>query len=336
MPSLCLTRPGLRVRLESESLIVENEPGAAYPGPNIPHKVPLHDIDRVLLSEKAHLTSPALAELLRRNIPIAIHGYQGKFLGSFLPENPSHGNIRLRQYQRAADPTFTLHIARHLIEAKIYNQRRILQRLAANRASSNPQALAPLNALLSSAARATTLESLRGFEGAAAAHYFDTWSSFLPDTFPFERRSTRPPLNPVNACLSFGATLLYQEATAFLHAHGLDPALGHLHTTEDGRWSLALDLIEPFRPIIVEALTLDLFSHQMLRLRDFESRDGGVFLTREGRGTFILQYERRLERPFSSEHVGHRTTLRLQLEQAALDYKNALDAPETFSPFLMN
>ena len=143
-------------------------------------------------------------------------------------------------------------------------------------------------------------------------------------------------MNPVNACISFGSTLLYNEAVAFIHAHGLDPALGLLHATENGRWSLALDLIEPFRPVFVEALAMDLFSHQILSAKHFEPKNGGVYLNEEGRKKFFLQYERRMERQFLSESVGHRSTLRQQLENQAVMYKSALEAPEKFEPFLMN
>jgi CRISPR-associated protein Cas1 len=103
-----------------------------------------------------------------------------------------------------------------------------------------------LDGLFASVSRSQTIDELRGYEGASTARYFQAWAAFLPEAFPFERRSTHPPLNPVNACISFGATLVYNEMVAFIHAHGLDPSLGLLHSTEDGRWSLALDLIEPF------------------------------------------------------------------------------------------
>jgi CRISPR-associated protein Cas1 len=193
-----------------------------------------------------------------------------------------------------------------------------------------------LDSLVSSLKASRTIDELRGYEGASTARYFQTWARFLPAGFPFERRSTRPPLNPVNACISFGATLVYSETAAFIHAHGLDPALGTLHTTEDGRWSLALDLMEPFRPVLVEALALDLFSHQIVNAYNFEPKNGGVYLNEDGRRKFFLQYERRMERQFLSESVGHRTTLRQQLEQQAVLYKAALESPDTFKPFLMN
>ena len=193
-----------------------------------------------------------------------------------------------------------------------------------------------LDALFAPISRSQTLDELRGYEGASTARYFQAWAAFLPEDFPFERRSTRPPLNSVNACISFGATLLYSEAVAFLHAHGLDPALGLLHSTEDGRWSLALDLLEPFRPVLVEALALDLFSHQILTADHFEPRNGGTYLNEAGRKKFFLQYERRMERQFLSEAAGHRTTLRQQLEHQAVMYKSALEDAAKFQPFLMN
>ncbi len=193
-----------------------------------------------------------------------------------------------------------------------------------------------LDQVLGNVARSSSVDELRGYEGASTARYFQVWAGFLPAGYSFERRSTRPPLNPVNACISFGATLVYNEMVAFIHAHGLDPALGLLHATEDGRWSLALDLIEPFRPALVEALTLDLFSHQIVCGEHFESKNGGTYLNDDGRRRFILQYERRMERQFMSEAVGHRTTLRQQVEQQAVMFKSSLEDPGKFEPFLIN
>ncbi|MDW8309402.1 MAG: CRISPR-associated endonuclease Cas1 [Verrucomicrobiales bacterium] len=345
MPTAILNQPRLRVHLVSERLEIHG-PNPDTGREELLREIPLLDLDRVIASEDVHFTTPALAELLRRGIPIQLFSWNGQFLGSFLPALNPHGATRLRQYQRTLDPAFALQIAGRLVAAKLYNQRRVLQRLAASRSqgdssqpsdpSNTPATLAWLDSLFNSLNTARTLDELRGFEGAATARYFATWATFLPPEFPFERRSTRPPHNPVNACISFAATLLYNEAVAFCHAHGLDPALGTLHATENGRWSLALDLIEPFRPVLVEALALDLFSHQILNPKHFQHRDGGCFLNEDGRKKFFLQYERRLERQFLSEAVGHRTTLRQQLEHHAIMFKTALDHPDTFEPFLMN
>jgi CRISPR-associated protein Cas1 len=279
-----------------------------------------------------------MAALLRASIPINVLGWNGEFLGGFLPALNAHGLARLRQYRQTLEMPFALQMAGRIVTAKLYNQRRVLQRVATSREES-PEvkaALSWLDSLFASLKQSANVDELRGYEGASTARYFQAWASFLPEQFPFEGRSKRPPLNPVNACISFGATVVYMEVVAFLHAHGLDPSLGLLHTTEDGRWSLALDLMEPFRPVVVEALALDLFTHQILNEKHFEPRNGGVYLNEEGRKKFILQYERRMERQFLSESAGHRTTLREQLENQAVMFKASLENQERFEPFLIN
>ena len=365
MPTAAINQHGCRISLNSERLEVfgRNE---ATERDEVLREIPIRDLDRLIIAESVQITSQALAALLRASIPVSVLGWGGQFLGGFLPAHNAHGLARLGQYQRTLEAPFGLQMAGRIITAKLYNQRRVLQRLTASRpnvgqtspsagpggvpaaeirnpapapesAILNPQsALDWLDAIFASLKTSQSIDELRGYEGASTARYFQAWASFLPEEFPFERRSTRPPLNAVNACISFGATLLYTEAVAFIHAHGLDPALGLLHTTENGRWSLALDLMEPFRPVLVEALALDLFSHQILNADHFEPRNGGVYLNEQGRKKFILQYERRMERQFLSECVEHRTTLRQQLEQQAVMYKSALEQPDKFEPFLLN
>jgi CRISPR-associated protein Cas1 len=379
VPTAAINQHGCRISLKSERLEVfgRNE---ATQRDEVLREIPIRDLDRLIVAESVQITSQALAALLRASIPVSILGCSGQFLGGFLPAQNDHGLARLRQYQRTLDPLFALQMAGRIVTAKLYNQRRVLQRLIASHSDvgqasppagpggvpaadpQNPEpsrqsglptpqsevpapqsaicnrqsALDWLDALFAPISRSQSLDELRGYEGASTARYFQAWAAFLPEDFPFERRSTRPPLNPVNACISFGATLLYSEAVAFLHAHGLDPALGLLHATEDGRWSLALDLLEPFRPVLVEALALDLFSHQILNADHFEPRNGGTYLNEDGRKKFFLQYERRMERQFLSEAAGRRTTLRQQLEQQAVMYKAALEDAAKFQPFLMN
>lgn len=334
MPTLCVNTPGSKIRLVSERLEVHGtdpETGAA-----ILRVVPIRDVDRLIMQESTQISSEALAKLLRQDIPVAMLGWNGQYLGGFQPSIPAQGAWRVLQYQTSFDSGFTLTMAGRIIAAKIYNQRRVLQRMAANRSEDASTALDYLGSLLNDCGRSTTVDEARGYEGAAAARYFQHWATFLPDTFPFQRRSTRPPLNPVNACISFGSTLLYNEMTSFIHACGLDPALGLLHTTEDRRWSLALDLMEPFRPVLVEALALDVFTHKILSAKHFSPHEGGIYLNDEGRAKFIVQYERRMERQFMSECAGHRTTLRQQIEAQAVMFKSSLADPAKFEPFLMN
>ncbi len=347
MPTAIILQPDARVRLDRESLeVVGREPESE--GETILREIPLRDVERLILAESVQITSRAMGTVLRREIPVAWLSHSGRFLGAFVPATPAHGAARVRQYQRTLDPAFALQVAGRIIMAKLYNQRRVLQRLQGARKDdpSNPEsserdqvvrdALAFIDDLFRTCRRSETLDELRGYEGAATARYFSAWARFLPGEFPFERRSTRPPLNPVNACISFGSTLLYNEFAALCHARGLDPALGLLHATEDGRWSLPLDLLEPFRPALVEALAMDCFSHQILNESHFEPMKGGIYLNDAGRRKFILQYERRMERQFMSEFSGHRTTLRQVMDDQVVQFKANLEDPTRFEAFLMN
>ena len=351
MPTACVLQSKAAIHLKSRRLKITRVHPETGKQETL-RSIPIHDLDRLIMDENVHISSSAIAELMRESIPVSLLGWNGRFLGGFLPVEPAHGRFRSNQYRQSLEREFVLGMAKCWVHHKIYNQRRTLQRLDAarrQRRKETPETMGTpedgtarlvadeLGGYLKALHGDHTIDEIRGYEGASTSRYFRAWSTFLPEGIEFERRSTRPPLNPVNACISFASTLLYQEAVAYLHAHGLDPCLGTLHTTEDGRWSLALDMIEPFRPVVGEALTLDLFSRSMLDVeKHFEPAKGGIYLNAAGRRKFMLQYERRMERQFMSEHAGHRTTLRQQVESQAVAYKSALLEPDSFRPFKMN
>ncbi len=337
MPVVYLTTPGSRASLVSERLRVEfpaAEPGADPPPPRDIH---LHDVEHLVLDTRATLTAAAMGACLRRTIPIVIVAGSTEVLG--LCQAPSlHGRLRCAHYRRSADPAFAVAIAAACVEAKIGNCRRVLQRLASNRPDDAPAgALAALEHMRTATLSAASVETLRGYEGTAAGRYFEALAAYFPAHAPFERRSRRPPHNLANAILSYAYTLLVGEAVAALHASGLDAALGFLHEPEDGRPSLALDLIEPFRAPVGDALALDLLNHNILKPSEHAERiDGGIHLGTDGRRRFFTAYERRLERPFTSEQTGQRTTLRGEIARQVASLKKAIVDGEPFEPFLMN
>jgi CRISPR-associated protein Cas1 len=342
MPVVWINRPQAVVRLHSGRLQIEYKEDER----DITREVPLHDTEGVVVWEGTHLTSAVLWELASRSIPLCLIDGAGQWRGSLLPASPAHGQWRDLHHRRAGDRGFCTGIAARIVAAKTHNQRRVLQRLRAGRESHQPSPAAELAAhdddlrVIEAASqrclKSGDVDSIRGMEGAASARYFAAWARFLPSAFPFERRSRRPPHNAVNACLSFAATMLHHEMVAAIAGIGLDPALGCLHAIEDGRWSLALDLIEPFRPALSEALSLDCFSRGMLSPQHFHPKAGGIYLNRDGRSKFILQYERRMEREFVAEHTGMRTSLRAQIHEQARMFKAALNDLQAFNPFKMN
>lgn len=313
MPIAYFTTKGMKVSLQSERLevTVPRHAEGQYPERR---SIPLVDIEHVVVDAGVALSTPALCGLLRKNIPV----------------------LFMAQLDRARDPAFRLEQSRRLIVAKIKNQKRVLQRLAANRSRSVEGTAAWLNSMANQARAAGGVDSLRGIEGAAAGRYFETLGAFFPPELPFERRSRRPPHNPANALLSFIYTLLVAEFSMHLRAAGLEPAWGVYHETEEGRPSLSLDLLEPFRAPVADALVLDNLNHKRFQEEDFEYRDGGCFLRRDSRRKLFGALENRLEREFLHEQAGHRTTLRQVIKDHCYQAKRAFNEGCPLRPFRMN
>jgi len=176
----------------------------------------------------------------------------------------------------------------------------------------------------------TELNVLLGVEGAAARSYFKAFGMLLPDDFQFEVRSRRPPMDPVNAALSFGYALLTGEAVSAAALAGLDPSVGFLHGDDDGRPSLALDLMEEFRPLVVDTTVLNLFRRNRLTADHFRSEDGrpGVLFTDEGRRRFLNAFEERMLTVFAHVPSGRRVSYRRGLYLQAVQFSAVLAGSE--------
>ena len=267
MPALILVTPGIRAGLLGERLRIATPPEEGEGDEPLTREVPLRDIEHLTLTDRVSLSTPALAELLRRDIPVTIvRGDAERIVGCCLPL-PKLSEARMTQYRKSEDPEFTRRVATTAIAAKIRNQRRVLQRLAANRVEA---VVASVLRRLDQAVDRTEgvpagrHDQLMGIEGAAASDYFDALSAFFPPEAPMRGRNRRPPRDPPNAVLSYGYALLASEMTCAIYTEGLDPAIGFLHDPAENRAALALDLIEPFRPVVSDALAVDLFSHHIL------------------------------------------------------------------------
>jgi len=338
MPGLLLSTPGTRVSLISQRIRVEvPSDDDAVSTPVEIREIPLHDVEHIVLNESTHITIPALAECLRRNIPVILTAWNERVLGICIPPVP-HNAARLAQYRFVNCPATRLRISSILVTAKILNSRRVLQRLAANRSQASLDAvLEKLESLARRCNEASSLEDLRGYEGAAAGDYFAAYGLLYPPHCPFPGRSRRPPLDPPNAILSYAYSLMAAEMECAIYSAGLDPSLGFFHETEDRRPSLALDLIEPFRAPLADAMALDLISHRILSEdQHFERIEDGVYLNAVGRKRFFVSYERRMNREFVSEQTGQRTSLREEFRNQALSLRRHLQDEGQFKAFLMN
>lgn len=333
MPIAYLTTAGLKVSMTSERLELTVPPETEESLPER-RSIPFVDLEHVVVDAQVTLTTPALCALLERGIPVTLLSHGNRPSGIAMPLNRST-MIMQCQLERSKDGAFRLDQACRLVRAKVLNQRRVLQRLGANRKQS-VCGIPWLNDVASRISDVSSLDALRGLEGAASGRYFQELAAFFPEDLPFERRTRRPPLNEVNALLSFLYTLLVSEISLHLRVSGLEPGWGYYHEPEDGRPSLALDLLEPFRAPIADALCLDMINHRRLQKKDFEVMEGAYLLKRNRRRKVFVALENRLEREFFHEQTGHRTTLRQMFKDLCRQAKASFAEGRSLEPFQMN
>jgi len=239
-------------------------------------RVRLAEIDQLLLFGRVEITSAGIAALARRrHTDIVFLSAQGYFRARLAGRSSRHVTLRLQQLHRASDPGFCIRISRSLVAAKIAHQRQLLLRAQRRlRDEEVADVLGRLRLLTEQASQEENLDRLRGLEGMAAALYFGVFGKLIRSPeLSFSGRSRRPPRDPVNACLSFGYTMLGSTAETEVLRCGLEPQIGYFHQPHDGRPSLMLDLIEPFRPFM-DALVLRLINRRQLGPLDFERRTG--------------------------------------------------------------
>jgi CRISPR-associated protein Cas1 len=228
----------------------------------------IREISKVCLYGGVEITTPAMVELMQRNIPVLHFSHGGWFLG--ICQGMSHKNVllRIKQHEWAGNEQRSLSIARSLVFGKIKNCRHLLRR---KEGPARQEELSSLERLASQAEKAESMKSLLGIEGSAAETYFNCFASLLKETsgFSFQNRNKRPPLDPVNATLSYLYGILAKELFTTVLAVGFEPYLGFYHQPRYGRPALALDMMEEFRPVIADSAALSLLNNKELKADDF-------------------------------------------------------------------
>jgi CRISPR-associated exonuclease Cas4/CRISPR-associated protein Cas1 len=308
--------PGARVGKKDFTLNVQVEGEAD-------RAVPLDEISELILAGPVSMTTPAVHEMLRREIPISWMSSGFWFLGTAGGGGPRGAAIRQAQYALANDPRRRLAFARLLTAAKIKNQRTFLRRNWRGEGGDRGPVMDRLAILAARTDRAADVSELLGVEGEAAAIYFRALPNLFTETvaalpaFAFENRNRRPPADPVNACLSLAYALLTRTFVAAVTTVGLDPWKGLHHVERPGRPSLALDLIEPYRPILADSAVLMALNNGELEPGDFVSGAGGCNLKPGGRRRLIEAYERRLDQDVTHPVFGYQVSMRRMIQVQA-------------------
>lgn len=311
MATLYLNEQQSVVKKRDEYLIVQ------YPDK---HKVevPLINVSQVVVSGDVTLTTPAIETLLGRGIEVCFLSFYGHFRGRLSPPVARNAFLRREQYRAHTDPRWAIQAARACVSGKLENMRTML--LRANRSledSEVTEAAVTLRNMINQVPRTNTIGSLLGVEGNGSAAYFGVFRKLLRDPMNFTHRRRRPPTDPVNAMLSLGYTLLLHQVSAATQVVGFDPYLGFLHQPRHGRPSLALDLMEEFRPIIADSVVLNIVNHRILSAQDFHEELGVVHLKPQARKTFYAKFEDRLREEVQHPQFGYRTSYRRCIELQA-------------------
>ena len=335
--TLYVTTPDTYLRLDNDTLRVEVNRETRL-------RVPLHHLSAVVCFGHSNLSAPLMHLLADRGIALVLLDDNGRFKARL--EGAVSGNVLLRQaqFQRVADPAFTLDMARASVAGKLKNTRQVLQRGAREaKAEDEANALARLADNLAASLRAlpgeNSLDGVRGIEGEAARRYFSGLNLLVRAdqraAFAMDGRTRRPPRDRLNALLSFLYAMWMNDCRSALEAAGLDPQVGFLHALRPGRASLALDLMEEFRPW-ADRLALTLINRGQLKAHDFVLREGGaVALQPDARKAVVVAYQERKKDDINHPLLAQSVPLGLvPLVQARLLARAMRDDGAPYVPFV--
>jgi CRISPR-associated protein Cas1 len=337
MNVLYVMTQGASVLKEGETLVVRVEQEQRL-------RVPVHTLAAVVTFGRVWCSPPMLGFCAERGVSVAFLTEQGRFLARV--EGGASGNVVLRrtQYRLADSDETTARIARSVVIGKIANSRTVLLR-AGRDAAAGPRQAALVGAadhlarILDGLRDGLPLDVVRGHEGDAARKYFDVFDTLVlreEEEFRFRGRSRRPPLDRVNAVLSFVYALLLSDVKAALESVGLDPQVGFLHRDRPGRSGLALDLMEEHRGWLADRLVLSLVNRKQLDPSDFRIEPtGGILLEDEARKKVLKAYQERkadeVQHPFLAEKMPIAVLLHMQARLFAKHLRGDIDA---YPPFL--
>lgn len=335
--TLFVTSDDIYLSLEGENVVANRDK-------NIIARYPLHTLSGILCFSYAGASPALMGACAEREINLSFCSPRGKFLARVCGE--SSGNVLLRrtQYRAADNPGRSCGIARNMIFGKVYNARWSIERTRRDHSlrvdgDSLANTSKQLYGLLSQIKEVTSAEELRGLEGVGASAYFGVFDQMIlgdKDTFIFRGRNRRPPLDAVNALLSFAYSLLANDCAASLESVGLDSYVGFLHRDRPGRSSLALDLMEELRPCMADRFVLTLINNRMVKASDFlYTESGAVLLTDDGRRIFLKNWQERkkemLTHPYLGEKLPWGLVPHIQALLLARYLRSDLDA---YPPFL--
>lgn len=304
---------------------------------NVISEIPLKKIEKVNLMGNISLTPQILNYFLENKIEVVFMTQYGKYRGKLYTNEYRNVLLRLKQYERSNDQSFKLKMAQSIVTGKLRNYYDFL--LSRNKnlpRGTLSEETAALRKITEKINQSTSIDQVMGIEGIGSKYYFQGFAKlFKSEEFKFEKRIAHPPKDPINAMLSLGYSLLYNEIEAAMNAVGLDPYLGNLHTIDVSKKSLLFDLTEEFRCIIVDSFVINAINRNEFTMNDFEEKEEGiVHFTKDAIKRFIDKFEERLNIKMKYHLDDEENYIRTIFEKQARHYARVvLGEDEKYIPF---
>ena len=307
--TLYVTLPDAYLSVSGENIVInqENKTLARYP---------FHNLEDIVLFSYLGMSPKLIQKCMEHGIGVCYLTASGRYIARLKGESKGNILLRRKQYRMADNEQDCINISKNIIAAKVYNEKWTIERYIRQYkeridAGHLKKSSSYLNDLLKKAGQANDIDELRGIEGAAQAAYFSCFDDMVlnqKEYFKFESRSRRPPLNPINAMLSYLYSILANETASALETAGLDAYAGFMHTDRPGRISLALDLVEEFRSPVADRFVLSLINTNQIKENDFLYQDNGTVLIKEDSRKRIIKlwHDRKQEtitHPFLNEKI---------------------------------
>jgi CRISP-associated protein Cas1 len=301
--------------------------------------VPLIKVEGIVVLGRATVSPALVYELLERHIGLTFMSKTGRYLGRLEPEVTKNIFVRKAQWNAAGHTEKSVHLVRGFVRGKLKNYRNTLMRgQRENNQLDLEAAMTKLESSITPINDTDNIDSIRGLEGSGSAAYFSCFNQLIKSTeFQFSTRVRRPPTDPVNSLLSFGYSLLRHDVQSAVNIIGFDPYLGYLHYERYGRPSLALDLMEEFRPLVVDAMVLSVINKRLLSTDNFitEPISKAVSLTKEGLQIFLRAYEQKKQNTFKHPVLGKQCTYQEAFEiQGRLMAKYLMEETDKYPPLV--
>lgn len=335
--TLYVTSPDSYLSLDGENIVILREEKQVF-------RMPLHNIEGIVAFGYTGASPALMGACAKNNIALTFMTPSGRFLARVTGEIRGNVVLRKEQYRISDNESRAMSVARNIIMAKIINSRNCVERVARDYSmrvdiEKLQKVISKLKESVSSVANCMTRDELRGIEGEAASTYFSIFNEMIlqqKEGFVFQGRNRRPPLDNVNAMLSFAYTLLGQNIAAALETVGLDPYVGVMHTDRPGRISLALDLLEELRAVVADRFVLSMINRKMVQAEDFTKRENGaVVMGEEARRLVLTQWQKRKKEVITHPYIGEKIEWGLvPYVQALLLARYIRGDLEEYPPFL--